>query len=171
MAYTKRWFVTETFSEIGLADYVYDLQPEQLQTGLNILDSMMATWDGKGIRVGWSLPSSEDASDLDDEVDVPAFAREAIYLQAALRFAPRFGKTPSNETKANAKSAFETLMLWNAQPVPMQYPNTLPSGAGNKPWRTVDNPFLGPEVNPVLAGGDSPIDFGTLNPNDNNAGG
>ena len=162
MAYTKRWFVTKAFSKIGYANYEFDLQPEQLQDGLDTIDSMMAGWDGKGIRVGWSIPNDEDASSLDDEVDVPYQAREAIYLQAALRIAPDVGKVPSNDLKSNAKDALDTLMLFTAQPVPMQFPNTLPSGAGNKPWRTVNNPFLGPPVDPIVAGGDSPIDFGTI---------
>lgn len=170
MAYTKRWFVTEAFSEIGLAEYVFDLQPEQLQTGLNLLDSQMATWDGKGIRVGWSIPNEAEQSDLDDEVDVPYYAREAIYLQLALRLAPRFGKTLSPDTKVNAKNAYDALMRENAQPVPMSYPSTLPAGAGNKPWRNQGTPFLGPPGNPLAAGGDGPIDFGTLNPNDTSQG-
>jgi hypothetical protein len=46
VAWTKREFVVQAFSEIGLASYVYDLQPEQLQTALNRLDSMLATWNG-----------------------------------------------------------------------------------------------------------------------------
>ncbi len=165
MAYSKRWYVTQAFAKVGLADYVYDLQPEQLQVALQLLDSMMATWDGKGIRVGWSIPNSEDASSLDDEVDVPYFAREAIFLQAGIRLAPNFGKTISAEHKLNAKQALDDLMAWTARPIPMQFPNTLPSGAGNKPWRTVDNPFLGPPLEPIEAGGDGPIDLGTLNPN------
>jgi hypothetical protein len=164
MAYTKRWYVTKAFSKIGLADYVYDIQPEQLQECLENLDSMMATWDGQGIRVGWSIPNAEDQSSLDDEVDVPYQAREAIYYQLGMRIAPNFGKTLSTDYKVDAKDALESLMLFTARPTPMQYPSTLPSGAGNKPWRTVDNPFLGPPADAIVAGSDSPIDFGTLVP-------
>lgn len=171
MAYSKRWYIERAFAEVGFASYFFDLQPEQLQEALNKLDSMMATWDGKGIRVGWSIPNSEDGSDLDDEVDVPYFAREAIFLQAGLRIVPMIGKTPSADTKTNAKNALDALMAFTARPVPQQYPSTLPSGAGNKPWRTVDNPFLGPPANPLAAGGDGPIFPGTLNPNDQGSGG
>lgn len=165
MAYTKRWYIERSFAEVGFAAYAFDLQPEQLQEALQKLDSMMATWDGKGIRVGWSIPNSEDGSALEDEVDVPYQAREAIFLQAGIRLAPMIGKTPSADTKINAKNALDALMIFTAQPIPQQFPNTLPSGAGNKPWRTVDNPFLGPPIAPIAAGGDGPIDMGTLNPN------
>lgn len=162
--YSKRWFVTKAFSKIGLAGYVFDLQPEQLQYALEDLDSMMASWDSLGIRVGWSIPNAGGSSDLDDEVDVPYYAREAIYLQLALRIAPDVGKTVAPELRSTATIAFDTLCRQMAQPVPMQFPDTLPSGAGNKPWRNVDNPFLGPPTDYVVAGGDGPIDFGTLNP-------
>lgn len=165
MAYAKRWFVTKAFAKVGLAEYAFDLQPEQLQEALEILDSMMATWDGKGIRVGWSIPNAEGESSLDDQVDVPYFAREAIFLQAGIRLGPNFGKTISAEHKLNAKLALDDLMCFTARPVPQQFPDTMPSGAGNKPWRTVDNPFLGPPVDPLAAGGDGPIDLGTIDPN------
>lgn len=168
MAYTKRWFVKKAFSEIGMANYVFDLQPEQLQECLDRLDSQMATWDGNGIRLGWSIPESEDDSALDDEVDVPYQAREAIFKQLALKIAPLFGKTCPPELKTAADSCFDALLQFTAWPIPMQFPKTLPQGAGNKPWRTVANPFMGPPVDYIEAGGDGPIDFGTL-PTDNGA--
>ena len=34
MGYSKRQFVAAAFEEIGLASYVFDLQPEQLQSAL-----------------------------------------------------------------------------------------------------------------------------------------
>lgn len=52
MAYTKRDIVAMAFEEIGLAGYVFDLQPQQLEGALRRLDSMMATWNGKGLRLG-----------------------------------------------------------------------------------------------------------------------
>jgi hypothetical protein len=40
-----------------------------------------------------------------------------------------------------------------------QLPSTMPAGAGNKPWRNYDNPFLQRPVDPVLAGQDGQIEF------------
>ena len=71
MAYTKRDIVEQAFEEIGLASYVFDLQPQQLESALRRLDAMMATWNAKGIRLGYPLPSSPADSDLDQEVGVP----------------------------------------------------------------------------------------------------
>jgi hypothetical protein len=53
MGYTKRQFISAAFEEIGLASYVFDLQPEQLQSALRRLDAMMADWNAKGIRLGY----------------------------------------------------------------------------------------------------------------------
>ena len=78
MGYTKQQFVSAALEEIGLASYVFDLQPEQLQSALRRLDAMMADWNGKGIRLGYPLPSSPQDSDLDEETLVPDSAYETI---------------------------------------------------------------------------------------------
>jgi hypothetical protein len=142
VAFKKRWYVEKAFSKIGFANYLYDLQPEQLQEALGDLDSMMATWDAQGIRLGWSIPNDATASDLDDEVDVPYYAREAIFLQLGLRLAPSVGKTVSPHMLADALRSYNALM----------------------PWRNINNPFLGPTSDPLLAGDEGSIDFGTLVP-------
>ena len=48
MGWTKRQFVAQAFEEIGLASYVFDLTPEQLQSALRRLDTMMAAWNALG---------------------------------------------------------------------------------------------------------------------------
>mgnify|MGYP000165071707 CR=1 FL=1 len=109
MSWTKRQFVDQAFEEIGYASYTFDLEPEQLQAAMRRLDSMMATWNGRGIRVGYPLPATPGAGDLDDLTDVPDYANEAIYLNLAIRIAPTVGKAVSRETKVAAKfySLFE----------------------------------------------------------------
>lgn len=159
MGWTKRQFVTQAFEEIGLAAYVFDLTPEQLQSALRRLDSMMATWNAKGIRLGYPIPSNPDDSDLDQESGVPDSANEAIYLNLGIKLAPGFGKSVSTETKASAKLAYDTLLARAAMPVEQQLPGTMPAGAGNKPWRVYDDPFLRQPVDPLLAGEDGPIEF------------
>jgi hypothetical protein len=159
MGWTKRQFVTQAFEEIGLAAYVFDLSPEQLQSALRRLDSMMASWNAKGIRLGYPIPSSPDNSSLDEETNVPDSANEAIYTNLSTRIAPGYGKTVSEQTKATAKDAYNTLMSLAAMPPQQQMPGTMPAGAGNKPWRVYDDPFLRAPVDPILAGEDGPIEF------------
>jgi hypothetical protein len=141
MGYTKRQFVEAAFEEIGLASYVFDLQPEQLESAVRRLDSMMATWDGRGIKVGYPLPSSPENSNLDSETNVPALANEAITLALAARLAPQYGKQVSPETKTAGKVAFDALLNIAAYPLEKQLPNMVPAGSG---YRAFDQVFLDP---------------------------
>lgn len=158
MSWTKRQFVTQAYEEIGYASYAYDLQPEQLQAGLRRLEALMSTWNGRGIRLGYPLSSNPDNAELDVNSNVPDSANEAIYTNLAIRIAPIVGKTVSMETKQAARSAYMELLSRFAKPEEQQLPGTMPSGAGNKPWRQ-DQPFLpGPE-DQIDAGNDGPIQF------------
>jgi hypothetical protein len=159
MGYSKRQFVAAAFEEIGLASYVFDLQPEQLQSAMRRIDAMMADWNGKGIRLGYPLPGSPQDSDLDEPTLVPDWANEAIIMNGAVRIAPGYGKVVMPETKAVAKDSYNTLLQRAAMPPEQQLPATMPAGAGNKPWRVYDNPFIRPPVNPVDVGPDGPLQF------------
>ena len=159
MGYSKRQFVAAAFEEIGLASYAFDLQPQQFESALRRLDAMMASWNALGIRLGYPLPSSPQFSDLDAQSEVPDSANEAIITNLAIKLAPGYGKQVMPETKATAKETYNTLLSRAAVPMEQQLPSTMPSGAGNKPWRVYDDPFLRPPVDPVLAGQDGPIEF------------
>ena len=159
MGYSKRQFVAAAFEEIGLASYAFDLQPQQFESALRRLDAMMASWNALGIRLGYPLPSSPQFSDLDAQSEVPDSANEAIITNLAVKLAPSYGKQVMPDTKATAKETYNTLLSRAAVPMEQQLPSTMPSGAGNKPWRVYDDPFLRPPVDPVLAGQDGPIQF------------
>jgi hypothetical protein len=155
--YSKRQFISAAFDEIGLASYAFDLQPEQFEAALKRLDAMMADWNGKGIRLGYPLPSSPQYSDLDAQSEVPDSAFESIICNLAIRIAPSYGKQVMPQTQIAAKSAYQTLLSRATMPLEMQLPGSMPSGAGNKPWRVYDEPFLRRPIDPVLAGQDGPI--------------
>jgi hypothetical protein len=159
MSYKKRQFISAAFEEIGLASYVFDLQPEQLQSALRRLDAMMADWNAKGIRLGYPLPSSPQDSDLDEDTLVPDSAYEAIICSLGIRLAPSYGKQVMIETKTTAKQGYDILLQRATFPLEKQLPATTPSGAGNKPWRVYDNPFVRPPYLPVNAGPDGPIEY------------
>lgn len=158
MSWTKRQLVEQAFEEIGYASYAFDLQPEQLQAGLRRLEAMMGTWNGRGIRLGYPLSGSPNAAELDVSSNVPDSANEAIYTNLAVRIGPIVGKNVSMETKQAARLAYTQLLSRFTMPQEQQLPNTMPAGAGNKPWRQ-DRPFLpGPE-DTLDAGDDGVIEF------------
>ena len=158
MSYTKRQFITAALEEIGLASYVFDLQPEQIDTARRRLDAMMADWNAKGIRLGYPIPSSPQDGDLDEQTNVPDSAYEAIICSLGIRLAPSYGKTVMIETKTVAKQGYDILLQRATYPLEKQLPGTMPAGAGNKPWR-YDNPYVRPPYHPVDAGPDGPIEY------------
>lgn len=159
MGFTKRQFVEKAFSKIGMAGYIFDLTPEQLQDALSDLDSMMAAWNIKGIRIGYPMPSSPLSGDLDEETNVPDSANEAIYYSLGVRIAPNYGKTVPQSVAFFAKQAYDQLLAIAAVPPERQFPRSLPAGAGNKPWRNNDSPFIRPPCDPLDAGPDSELEI------------
>jgi P22 tail accessory factor len=158
MSWTKLQFIQQAFEEIGLAHYVFDLTPEQLQSALRRMDSMMAGWNIGGVRVGYPLPGSPSASDLNADTGVPDYANEAIYSNLALRLAPSFGKSLSPQTVSNAALSYAAMVDQCVQPTPeRQLGSLLPYGAGNKPWRQSGGAFYPPPDDPVDAGDDGEL--------------
>jgi len=158
MSYSKRQFVEAALEEIGLADYVFDLSPEQLQSAVRRMDAMMAAWNAVGIRIGYPLTSNPDDTDLNTVTAVPDSANEAIILNLALRLSPSYGKAIALPTSAAARMAYNTLMSRAAMPAEQQFPSTLPVGAGQKSWN-IDWPFFQHPSEPLLAGEDGEIVF------------
>ncbi len=128
MAWTKLDIIREAYSEIGKADYEFDLHPEDLQTGLRRLDGMMASWGGLfGVRIGYS--GGDGMGDVNASAEVPDWAVEALYLNLAIRIAPSFGKTVSAETRAAAKQALDGVMRRTVPHTPRSFAGSY-GGAG-----------------------------------------
>jgi hypothetical protein len=90
---------------------------------------------------------------------VPDSANEAIITNLAIRIAPSYGKQLMPETKIIARDAYQTLLNRATLPPQQQLPGSMPSGAGNKPWRVYDNPFIRPPVDYVQTGQDGPLNI------------
>lgn len=140
--WTKRQLIDEAYSELALAGYVFDISPEEQQTALRRLDTMMATWEAKGIRVGYAFPAGPDDSDLDQASGLPDSAVETVFLNLAIRRAPGMGKQISSDTRKAARDGYDTLLWAAARPQEQQLPNTMPVGAGNRAWRGNRRPFF-----------------------------
>lgn len=141
MSWTKEQIVAEAYGELALQGYVFDLSPDEMQTGLNRLDLLMAKWEGKGIRLGYPMPSSPDDSDLSQDSNLPLHAVEPAFMNLAVSLAAGLGKTVTNETKRAAREGLAMLTTAAAYPQEQQIPSTMPRGAGNRPWRFITQPF------------------------------
>lgn len=158
MGWTKRQFIEAAFEEIGYSSYLYDIDTDQLQLAARRLDSLMATYNTKGIRIGYNMSSDPNNIDLDADTNVPDSANEAIFLNLAIRVAPTVGKTVSVETKTSARTAYLTLLSNFMEHGEKQFQENTPAGAGNKPWIRRD-PFLPDPKNKITVGKDSTLDF------------
>lgn len=157
MPWTRRQLITAALEEIGIGSD-FDIAPEMFESARVRLDSMMAEWNGRGLRLAYPLENSPTTGDLDDVTPVPDSATQAIITNLAIILAPGYGRTPSPDTKATAKRSLSTIENRSAQPIPMQFPSTLPVGAGNR-WRRQGRAFYPRPRDPVLAGPDGPITF------------
>ena len=159
MGYTRRQFIASAFEEIGMADYVFDLQPEQLQGAARRLDSMLLDWNARGIRLGPNISATVDVADLDTDMGLPDTANEAVICNLAMKIAPSYGKQVQAGTIMSAKNALNTLYSIAASPPRMRLPATMPQGAGNKPWAWGYGPFIVPEAAPIDAGNAGELEF------------
>jgi len=145
MSWTKRQFVVAAFEELGLSDANFNLSDAQLNTTLKRLDGMMATWNAKGLRLSYPIPSDPSSSNLDTDTTVPDKANEAIYLNLAIKIASSFGKIASQELKVNAREAYRTLLASNAYPLSERQLDNVPRGAGAKVRQGNTSTFITPE--------------------------
>lgn len=130
MSYTKGELADGALEEIGIADYEFDVTPEQRQSAIRRLDMMMAVWGGRGIRLSYPITKTP-SPDPTQESNIPDWAGEAVITNLAVRIAPSYGKKVSAETKINAKYGYNTLCSIFSAPVEMQLPS-MPKGAGYK---------------------------------------
>lgn len=124
---TKRDLIASALGELGLADYIFDATPEELQDALKRLNGLAAQWDGIGIRVGYNF-----GSDIDAEAGIPDTNEECFYTNLAIRMAPTFGKAVSADTKVAAKVALNAMMVSRRSLPECPFPGTMPIGTGNR---------------------------------------
>ena len=157
MSWTKREFITAAFDELGMASYVYDLQPEEMQSALKKLDAMIAQWNAKGFRLRYPLPLTPLDSDLNNDTGIPDSANEAVITNLAMRIAPSYGKTVSVDTKSTAKKSYNTVASIFAHPIDRDATNPpVLIGAGDKPWR---NGYVSQQQPNIAVGGDDYLGY------------
>ncbi len=154
MGYTKGDLVQSALNEIGIADYDFDIAPEQTQSALQRLDSMMAQWDSEGLKLGYPIPSTALGSTLDQDSGVPDVSWEAIITNLAIRIAPSYGKVVLPDTKMTAKNGIDTLYSMFALAPEMQIPS-MPKGAGYK----TNNPFFSDPTDTLKDGDSAELDL------------
>lgn len=141
---TKRQIVDLAFEEITLAEFEFNVTPEEQSSALRRLDALMGEWasPGKGLDLGYNFPATFGDSDLDDASGVPDFAVNTVALYLALAIAPFIGSAMSAETKRRMREGMDALRASVSIIPNRQLPYSTPLGAGQKPYSTWA-PFVG----------------------------
>lgn len=143
MGWSKKQLAEKAFEKIGLAAYIYDLQPDQILGAVQDMDNMVAAWNVTGIHIAYPVNNTPEP-DIDEQTGIPDAANLAIYMNLGIVIAPGFGKVLSAEFKKTASDAYASLLNWAMRPVgQMCLPGRMPIGAGNKYWNSVSYPFVG----------------------------
>jgi len=150
MSYTKGEIVSQALNEIGIADYEFDISPEELTSGTRRLDAMISMWADKGVRLSYPIGGG-----YEEDSYLPNVALEAVITNLAIRLAPSYGKQVAPDVAANAKIALSSLMRYSAHPREQQM-RTMPRGAGYKGTNSV---FTPPPVDRYLEGIDNDVDI------------
>jgi hypothetical protein len=159
MGWSKLDLVNKAFAQIGLASYVFDLQPEQLQDALSTMDAMMGEWNAKGIRLGYAMSSTPIVVGTVDS-GLPDSAFLAVFTNLAVILASGVGRQVSPELNKTAKRSFDTLLALASVSKPVRLPGNMPAGAGHKGWRGWDRTFIGRyHENDLEAGPDVDLSF------------
>jgi hypothetical protein len=144
---TKRQIIEMSYSAVGLAGFIYDIQPEQIESARRMLDAMMAGWNARGLRVSWPIPSGPDRGDVDEETNLPDSALEAVYLNLGPLLANMHGKQVTPMYLGMARAAKDTMMISLVQPAKLVMPGGHPLGAGHKSyygpaWSADPDPYI-----------------------------
>lgn len=137
MAWTKQQLIDEALAELALQGFVFDLTPQERQTGLLRLNSMLATWEQRGIYLSFNFDG-----ELADDAGIPDGAAEPVFQNLAVRLASSYGKAVTQETRRQAREGFSLLLRAAAMPAQQQLPGTLPRGAGNRLFTQIGRPFF-----------------------------
>lgn len=130
MSWTKRQLIGKAYETLGYSDYVFDLEPERLESARATLDAMMAMWNGRGVQLGYPISDSPADGDLDTDSRVPDKALEAVYYNLAVRLAPSVGKELPAHVLTAAHNGFRSALLATTEYQPKQRDSRLPAGAG-----------------------------------------
>ena len=123
---TARHFVERAMSRIGIKTAEIALEASEAQTGLDLLNDMLASWEV--VRPIGFTP----VANLSDTVRAPRFANGAIIDNLAILIAPEFQKQPNPVLIATAISLLDNMRVALLDIGDVRYPSTLPLGSGNR---------------------------------------
>jgi hypothetical protein len=143
MTTTKKEIIDAAYEEIGLAGYVFDITPDEYTGALNRLNRFGAELDAMGVRFGYQIPTTAQASTINDPSGIPDWAEEGVITNLAVRLARTIGRQIAPDLAKRARESYKVLTLGTVDLNQMQMPRTMPIGMGNR-RNTKNQQFFAP---------------------------
>lgn len=135
----KRLLIERAFGRLGIAGYEFGRTPEEISTGLELLNGLMAEWPFNEIasyeQPDYGTGSADEASGVTIK-DVPA-----VVAKLALLLAPEFGVTLSPEARQSMASSIRSIQSRYAS-IPAMPRRNEPRGAGATRYGSGVDTFL-----------------------------
>jgi hypothetical protein len=131
MATTKSDIVASALNKLAVTGFDYEIDPEELKSGVTTLEYLMADWDARGIKIGYNFAADPETANISDPCGLPDIAFRAVTYQLAIDLADTYGKQVTQSIAASANSGMTSLLSAVQYQPQVQYPNRMPRGSGN----------------------------------------
>jgi len=130
MAITTLQVITDALRSINVISEVDTPSSEQGEAARRILNQMMEVWREDGIDIGWFAQANTTG-----DAPIPDWSESAVISSLALRLAPRFGASISQELAATGSQDYR-MVLQKVQREALDNTDMshLPQGSGHDGW-------------------------------------
>lgn len=118
--------VTRALQMVGVRAAETPITAAELSDGLDLLNDMLAEWQGSGLKLGY-VPISTGT----DELDLPEVCNMAVKSNLAIYMHPEYGKQVNPALAAAATDSYNQMVNALVRIGDVSPPSTLPIGSGN----------------------------------------
>ena len=136
MSKTKGELAIEVFDALAMNDGLTEPTVKEVEYVMKRIEQMVATWERKGIFVNYKYADPTYGPDTNSESGIVDTDEAPVVMNAAVLCAPKFGRSASQDVKAQAKEGYE--LLFSIVLPQRQQSIDQPSGQGNNYW---GNPY------------------------------
>ena len=121
--------VTRALQMAGVRAAETPITAAEMADGINLLNDMLAEWEGSGIQLGHvPITSSSDVLQIPDVCNMAVKTNLSIYMH------PEYGKQVNPALAAAATDAYTQMLNSLVKIGDVSPPGTLPMGSGNKDY-------------------------------------
>ncbi len=124
---TPTKLLERAFSKIGVKAAETPLTAAESSDGLDALNRIIESWNATGI-----LKAVTAVDDLSEDLREPTYATWALQTQLALTLASEYERPISMALQMAAEKAYNNMVAASINLTHIEYPSTVPMGAGNQ---------------------------------------